>query len=324
MNDKLKWGEIRKPTNDLSDINVRRVPNESGLLMYIGKDIDGRYLFFIELEGDHVKYFKKNVIKLQGIEVDLRSAGENQRLFLILERQINRDLFESLCNSLIGVLKNVSDPTIGLSIVFQHLKRWKTFLSGKEVKRLSAEEVRGLFAELEFLKKLLKEFPNDSKLLVSSWLGQDGLHQDFIFSNTAIEIKSLSGRERSSVKISSEDQLEGLCENVFLKIYRLDEHKNSSEANSLNDQVKEINKILFNTDDQEMFDKKLSVGGYLPLDTYEEPHFQVLDEITYSVISEFPKITGSTLAGGISKVRYEIGLKSIEEFICSNEIDWRK
>ena len=98
MNDELKWEEIEKPS---ADINVRRVPNESSLLMYIGKDIDGRCLFIIELEGDHIKYFKKNVVKLLGIEVDLRSAGANQRLFLILESQINRDLFGSLCISLI-------------------------------------------------------------------------------------------------------------------------------------------------------------------------------------------------------------------------------
>ncbi|WP_254229107.1 PD-(D/E)XK motif protein [Agrobacterium salinitolerans] len=39
--------------------------------------------------------------------------------------------------------------------------------------------------------------------------------------NTAVEIKSLSGTERSTVRISSEDQLESLNDNLFLRIYRL-------------------------------------------------------------------------------------------------------
>lgn len=321
MNDELKWEEIEKPSGD---INVRRVPNESNLLMYIGKDIDGRCLFIIELEGDHIKYFKKNVVKLLGIEVDLRSAGANQRLFLILESQINRDLFGSLCISLIGVLKNVKDSSVGLSIVFEHLKRWKAFLSAKKVKRLSPEEVRGLFAELEFLKRLLKSFPNDMRTLLEAWLGPEASHQDFIFSNTAIEIKALSGRERNTVKISSEDQLEGLSDNLFLKIYRLDEHQSIPGTTSLNGQIKDINGILVDPDDQELFLEKLSSAGYLPLDIYEDTHFQVLDEKTYKVVPEFPKIASSALAEGISKVRYEIGLQALEQFICDNKIDWRK
>ena len=321
MNDELKWEEIEKPSGD---INVRRVPNGSNLLMYIGKDIDGRCLFIIELEGDHIKYFKKNVVKLLGIEVDLRSAGANQRLFLILESQINRDLFGSLCISLIGVLKNVKDSSVGLSIVFEHLKRWKAFLSAKKVKRLSPEEVRGLFAELEFLKRLLKSFPNDMRTLLEAWLGPEASHQDFIFSNTAIEIKALSGRERNTVKISSEDQLEGLSDNLFLKIYRLDEHQSIPGTTSLNGQIKDINGILVDPDDQELFLEKLSSAGYLPLDIYEDTHFQVLDEKTYKVVPEFPKIASSALAEGISKVRYEIGLQALEQFICDNKIDWRK
>lgn len=46
-----------------------------------------------------------------------------------------------------------------------------------------------------------------SAVAVEAWLGPEKSHQDFIFGNTAVEIKSLSGTERSTVRISSEDQL---------------------------------------------------------------------------------------------------------------------
>src|SRR3546814_15120322 len=85
---------------------------------------------------------------------------------------------------------------------------------------LSIEEVRGLFAEIVFLTELIDRQMSSSDA-VEAWLGPERSHQDFIFGNTAVEVKSLSGAERSSVRISSEDQLESLNDALFLRVYRL-------------------------------------------------------------------------------------------------------
>ena len=55
--------------------------------------------------------------------------------------------------------------------------------------------------------------------MTPSHLGKDLnlTQQDFIFDNTALEVKTLSGRERNSVRISSEDQLDSLNDRLFLK-----------------------------------------------------------------------------------------------------------
>ena len=71
-----------------------------------------------------------------------------------------------------------------------------------------------------FLQKPSSLYQNhlDEKAAMEAWCGPDGAHQDFIFGNTAVEVKSLSGRERSTVRISSEDQLESLCDDLFLVV----------------------------------------------------------------------------------------------------------
>ena len=72
---------------------------------------------------------------------------------------------------------------------------------------------------------------------VEAWLGPERSHQDFIFGNTAVEVKSLSGAERSSVRISSEDQLESLNDALFLRVYRLSSLADAAGARSLNEIV---------------------------------------------------------------------------------------
>ena len=53
----------------------------------------------------------------------------------------------------------------------------------------------------------------------------------------SVEVKSLSGRERNSVRISSEDQLEALTSSLYLAVYRLSEMPESDKSISLNELV---------------------------------------------------------------------------------------
>src|SRR5690606_8138687 len=178
-----------------SDYNVRRVADATEIPCYWGKDVTGRSLFIIELEGGHTSQYRRDVTRLNGISVDLRD-GENesqQRLVLALERNVDSDLFLGLCETLISSLASVTDSAVALSVTLQHLKRWKAFLAGKKARLLTNEEIRGLFAELYLLRQLyLRRLTHEEA--VAAWCGVEDSHQDFIFGNIAIEVKSLSGR----------------------------------------------------------------------------------------------------------------------------------
>ena len=295
------WDEIAVPG---TDFNVRQVAAKTAVPCFWGRDASGACLFIVELHGDHTAQYRKNAVTVNGVDVDLRAGDQGQQhLVLALERQVDRDLFEGLCRTLAFALEHATDSASSLAVSLAHIRRWKTFLSGRS-QHLSAEDVRGLFAEIVFLTELIdREMPSNA--VVEAWLGSERSHQDFIFGNTAVEVKSLSGAERSSIRISSEDQLESLNDALFLRVYRLS-----------NELVTAVQVRLDKAEAVEAFDRKLVAHGYAPLPGYDEPRFVVSDVRSYRVAGDFPRLMRSQLPAGIAKVAYDIRLETIAQYEC--------
>ena len=308
------WEDIAIPDTDL---NVRQVPVDTPVPCFWGRAVDGSCLFIVELQGDHGNQYRQHRVTVRGIEVDLRSGELNrQRLLLKLDRQVDRDLFEGFCKSLATALKQATDSSSALSVALNHIKRWKAFLSGGP-QRLSAEEIRGLFAELVFILELLNK-NYTRKSAVEAWLGSERSQHDYELSNRAVEIKSLSGAERNSIWISSEDQLESLKERLFLRTYRLSVASEPPNARSLNRIVQEVEDRL-SPDAVSELDRKLAVRGYAPLPEYDEQSFVVSEVRTYLVTEGFPRIIRSRLGVGIRAVNYEIELEHLAAFACDGD-----
>lgn len=306
------WDDIAVPG---SDFNVRLVTGKTTVPCFWGRDIGGACLFIVELQGEHTTQYRKGAVTVNGIDIDLR-AGEQgkQCLVLALERQVDRDLFEGLCRTLASSLEHAADSASSLAVSLAHVRRWKTFMAGRS-QHLSAEEVRGLFAEITFLLELIDR-QMSSAAAVEAWLGPDRSHQDFIFGNTAVEIKSLSGAERSTVRISSEDQLESLNDALFLHIYRLSSLADAVGARSLNEIVTAVQVKLGEADAVEAFDGKLVAYGYAPLPDYDQPRFVISDVRSYRISDGFPRLTRSQLPAGIASVAYDIKLEVIAPYEC--------
>lgn len=309
------WDDIGSPT---ADYNVRRVAGSSSIPLFWGKDVDGDCLLIIELAGDHHSQFRKDGTSVHGIGVDLRQSDTpgQQRLVLTLEKHVDRDLFFGLCETLVASLAPVTDPSAALGVALTHIKRWKAFLAGRKSGGLSPEQVRGLFAELQLLRALYTERLSTIDA-VAAWCGADRVQQDFIFGDTAIEVKSLSGRERNAVRISSEDQLESLNGNLFLMVYRLSEMPESDRALSLNGLVQLIEPEIAEAEAREEFSRKLAAYGYAPLAEYDAPLILVSDTTAYRVIEGFPRLIRSLIPQGIARLSYDIELESIRSFVCN-------
>ena len=312
MPESSPWDDIAVPG---ADFNVRQVAVETAVPCFWGRDAGGACLFIVELQGDHAAQYRKNAVTVNGIDVDLRAGDQGQQhLVLALERQVDRDLFEGLCRTLASSLEHATDSASSLAVSLAHIRRWKTFLSGRS-QHLSIEEVRGLFAEIVFLTELIDRQMSSSDA-VEAWLGPERSHQDFIFGNTAVEVKSLSGAERSSVRISSEDQLESLNDALFLRVYRLSSLADAAGARSLNEIVTAVQARLGEADAVEAFDRKLVAHGYAPLPDYDEPRFVVSDVRSYRVGDGFPRLMRSQLPTGIANVAYDIRLETIAPYEC--------
>ena len=313
MSEPLPWDGIAIPVNDL---NVLQVPGSRAADCFWAKDKLGSYMFLMELDGDHQEQFRKSKVTVHGIKIDLQSRfSGGQQLALTLDRHVDTDLFYSLCRTLATALENASDSASSLAVALAHIKRWKAFLAGRGGKSLTPEEVRGLFAEITFLGELFEK-SDSAENVVASWLGPERSHQDFIFGNTAVEIKSLSGKERSCVRISSEDQMESLNDDLFLRIYRLSEVSDTPSGLSLNGAVRLTAGKLDDAGAIEAFENKLATHGYAPIPEYDTPIF-VLSEIrSYQVSEGFPRLVRSQLPAGIARVSYDLEMEAIAPFQC--------
>lgn len=315
MPESSPWDDIALPG---ADFNVRQVASDTAVPCFWARDTSGACLFILELRGDHTIQYRNNVTTVNGIDVDLRAGDPGQqRLVLTLEKQVDRDLFEGLCRTLASALQHASDSSSSLAVALAHIRRWKTFLSGRGGQHLSAEEVRGLFAELTFLLELLDRM-HSTGAAVDAWLGPERSHQDFIFGNTAVEIKSLSGIERSTVRISSEDQLESLNDALFLRIYRLSSLPEAPGARSLNEIVTTVQARIAEAEAIVAFDRKLVTHGYAPLPEYDEPRFVVSEVRSFHVEEGFPRLIRSALPTGVAKVTYDIRLEAIATYECDD------
>jgi len=315
MPDTSPWDSLSTPE---ADFNVLQVAGERAVPCFWGRDISGACLFIVELAGDHTAQFRKNAVSLNGVSIDLRTGSPGvQRLVLALEKQVDRDLFENMCKALASALVAAPDSATALAVSLAHLERWKLFMAGRGRKHLSDEAVRGLFAELRFLWELMSAV--GSSKAIAAWLGPERSHQDFIFGNTAVEIKSLSGAERSAVRISSEDQLEPLNDNLFLRIYRLSALTDAPGALSLNGIISRTEAEIDDADALTDFSRKLVAHGYAPIIEYDEPLFEVSDIRTFQVSEQFPRLVRSGLPSGIGRVAYNINLEAIDAFKVDNE-----
>ena len=306
------WDDIPVP---IQGINRRLAATNMIAPASWAVDEQGRLLFVLELSGDHRNTYKQNVVQVHGLDVDLRLADEGgQLLVLSLNGEHHRDLFQVLCSSLLAELIDATSAASALQITLNHLKRWKIFFSGKKARILSLEEVRGLFAELWFLRELLHS-KMGANVAVGSWYGPERIQQDFIFNDSAVEVKSLVASDPRTVRISSENQLDSVHSALYLLIVRLSASQ-ADGCQSLNEIVVKIKSLVGDSDAAITFEKKLAEFGYLPLIEYDQPKFEVLGTQSYKVGEGFPRITRVDLASGVIQVRYQIQLEHLQPFRC--------
>jgi hypothetical protein len=317
MSNALPWDQIGLPAADYA---VRLVEGAGKVRLNWGRDTAGRALFIVELEGDHTETYRRDVTVVHGIQTDLRSdTPGRQRLVLTLDRSVDQDLFHGLCLTLVRSLVGASDSGVALALALTHIRRWKAFLAGRARRILSPEEVRGLVAELRYMRALYAGRLSQAAA-VEAWCGVDKAHQDFMFGNTAVEVKSLAGRDRSTVRISSEDQLESVLDELFLVVHRLAEADSGGTALSLNGLVEAIETELSDGAALEALSGKLAAFGYVSLPQYDEPRFLVRERRTYRVEGEFPRLVRSGLSAGIARLSYEIELEAMEPYRCVDEV----
>lgn len=313
------WENLTVP--DVADaINARRVSTEIPWNFFWARDIEGRCLLI--LRHDIQNSPKAHLPRLKGIEVGLppNQAGDGNMLFFRLTDLSQRDIFHRLCDDIIERATEATSEKEAVAVALSRTWRWHHLLRGGRDGRLSIEEQKGLIGELFVLERFL--FPSFSIAdAVSSWKGPLGAPKDFEVCRTAIEAKARRGGAKPFVLISSEDQLdESGIEHLFLYVVDLDRAVEASACSfCLTDVVVRVGRTISEGDPLalEIFESLITAAGYKSEDDYSDfPWVEGAGRI-YSVVKEFPRITGGTLLSGVTNVKYSISMAECAPFQMS-------
>jgi hypothetical protein len=321
-NNSLPWDSIKLPAGD---INLLRIDATHPHDFSWGKDTAGRLLLVLKFPMIDANDLKARKIELSGIKSDFcKIASTGEAYFqLALQSKENADIFYSLCNDLIEKTRIITNAGAALSLVYSRLDRWRALLSKANRGLLSPHEIQGLFGELKFLEECIDAGHVSTQAAIEGWKGPLGAPHDFIFDQSAIEIKSISSSSADSVRISSELQLTTHLSTLHLRVIFLAQDADCNRGVSLNTLTRELKEKIQAHDLVQAFDARLSEIGYIDIPEYDFPCFSVVQNRTYHVRDGFPRITPEILPVGISNVAYDIGFSSIAEYICDSSMSAR-
>lgn len=314
---KNPWESINVPKNNLQAHLCREELHP--LDLYFARDTSGNYLFILDAQHANVRD-KEISVKLSGIEVEPYRNGDRGGLTLKLLDKNDWEIFYALCNDLIDATEKAVDEESGAKIILTRLHRWQEILRIKGSQLLKPEKIKGLLAELLFLKEqVAPEFGWD--MAIKSWKGPEKAPQDFALNETAIEIKCQSGSTRATVKISSADQLEPQLPEGYLIVFTLAD-ADENEGFDLNIITKQIRSLISdcNSETRERFEELLIEENYYFSDEYKNHRYTFVRAVSYKIEAGFPRIAKSDLHDGIDSVSYLISLNACEPF--KNKPNW--
>lgn len=309
---KNPWDGIEKP--DI-DFNVRLVGESHPLRLYWGRDTQGRYLFIYET-GPGAIPDRRSLPRLSGISVAVAFNASDTKLVLILNDNINWELFHSLCEDLIRATATVEKDEHGSVIFLRRLSRWQEFLKRERSGILSNEAIKGLIGELLFLSDRVAAAFGWS-LAISFWKGPEDAPQDFAVHETAVEVKCQSGGSKPSVRITSAEQLVPQLPKGFLAVYTIaTADSNEPDAFTLNGLIAGIRTRLQSEPEQarERFEDLLFMAGYTTREEYDEELFMRIALRCFELSSGFPRIELLAIPSGIDRLSYTLKLESCAPF----------
>jgi hypothetical protein len=178
----------------------------------------------------------------------------------------------------------------------------------------------GLTGELLFLERILAPVYGVANA-VHAWKGPEGHSQDFSIDKKAIEVKSCSGTNCSSIRISSENQLFSPGLDLFLGVLMFEPSSEDFEGSIVLSELVNSIRTRISTEQpeaMEAFNEKLFSTGYLDSEIYLEHRFALVGIQYFHVVDGFPRISPESLAHGVVNISYSVELSACSAFRCES------
>jgi hypothetical protein len=306
-------------------LTVRRIYPQSAHEIFIAvRHPDDARMLTITIDDQAAADVLRRVRKLprtRGIGMQFAKPGNQYGQFcVILTDPTRREVFNPLVSDIAATAQAEANATRAILAAIDRFDHWRNMLQNLVESGLSLESRRGLYGELSLLAGYLLPFLAADEA-VRSWTGPTGAHQDFQLPQSAIEVKTSSGKEPQAIVISSERELDKTgTGQLLLGHFSLDERRGGS-GESLNAIIDRTRDLITSPAARELFDSLLVRAGYLADQRrlYDEPRYTIRKKRFWNVIGDFPRITEADLRPGVGGCEYRISIVGLDEYLVPDE-----
>ncbi len=229
---------------------------------------------------------------------------------IILGDMSGLDIFAMMGSDLISVVERSDGKVPAVELVLNRISLWRQFMQ-KRGGRMTDEEVRGLFGELQIFERLTNAVGADASL--AAWHGPERELLDYHLPARFIEVKTWRIDGGAKISISHPNQL-AVDSNRPIYIVAVQISVGGNGGQSLPEYVRELRSKIPGLGAQR-FDELLAAYGYMESQADDYPEkFTALDVSGYEVRPGFPFIDSRAVPGGISDLRYSIEIGALAPF----------
>lgn len=266
---------------------------------------------FVSIEIPEKK--KKQILdinSLQGIDISIREPLVVHDGFCSCVLQSSshdhNDVFSIVAEDILIELDSCKTEDTYVDVLVERIAKWREFFKRKH-KPLTESEIIGLFGELQFAKEMMDHGISN---IIDYWSGPIKSAQDYKSSKICAEVKTKVADQLTSVKISSEEQLNnGNSTSMYLVVYRLEK---SSAGMTIHDMVQTVSDKLSDSR-KNIFDAKLLCLGYQKEDEYDSKYISK-ESRQFIIENDFPRITTPSLPTGTFGITYNLSLDKCEQY----------
>lgn len=250
-----------------------------------------------------------------GIEVDTDTReGDDPELAFVSRNPSMDPLFLSFVRYSV---ERTLDAETEKEAVQKLIGAYYTFMEFMErEKSLGPEALKGLYAELVVMLWLMDQGVDPSSAIMG-WKGPYGENKDFVLPDgSAFEVKS-APLNAGQVRISSIDQLEPNGLLLTLCLVHLEKAQEGvPHAQPLGALIDQISDRLTEAGaDAGLLTVALEHYGLGPSDKENrDVWFVAREPLQYTVLDSFPRISGSEVPSGVSRVSYDISIEAMGPF----------
>lgn len=288
------------------------------LRSYYGIDDLGRAVFFVLSE---TRSEAPKLADLVHIDHGRRPDG-NWTVVLTLTDGEYAEAFVGMCLEVARRASAEPDEASALRVFDSTISDWRRLLSLKTAQRLSDHELRGLIAELQFLKLVGLEV--GASIALDAWAGPHGAPQDFRFSaGRVFEVKA-SRVGATTLHISSVEQLEaGAGDLLTLVAIEVNDIPYAAPGSfNLPSLVDDITAMLKKVSaDVDRLNEKLALLHVDVADDFYGGRIFELGEMRHFLVGDgFPRIRARDIPTGVVRTKYQLLLNALPPFAIEPEL----